>query len=274
MSIPLEDNFEDIVGKAGRGLGLSAEEIAARAGISPAAVEALLNGEFDEAAARAVAPVLNLHADALVASGKKAWAPKPVEVEGLLAFNTQSDDMTVNNYVVFDPASKAAAVFDTGGDASPALEAIQARGLNVETIFLTHTHYDHVERLADLQKAFPLAPVYVGHGELLPDAKPVRDGDAFTIGALKVVARETSGHARCGITYVVEGLERPVAVVGDALFAGSMGGGLVSWPDALANNRAKIFPLPDDTVVASGHGPLTTVGEEKANNPFYPEFKS
>ena len=72
---------------------------------------------------------------------------------------------------------------------------------------------------------------------------------------------------------MVEGLERPVAIVGDALFAGSMGGGMVSWSDALANNRAKLFSLPDDTVICPGHGPMSSIGEEKAHNPCYPEYK-
>jgi glyoxylase-like metal-dependent hydrolase (beta-lactamase superfamily II) len=53
-----------------------------------------------------------------------------------------------------------------------------------------------------------------------------------------------------------------------------MGGGMVSFSDALATNRKEIFTLPDHTVLCPGHGPLTTVGEEKAHNPFYPEFKS
>jgi glyoxylase-like metal-dependent hydrolase (beta-lactamase superfamily II) len=53
-----------------------------------------------------------------------------------------------------------------------------------------------------------------------------------------------------------------------------MGGGMVSFADALATNRKEIFTLPDETVVAPGHGPLTTVSEEKQHNPFYPEFKS
>ena len=53
-----------------------------------------------------------------------------------------------------------------------------------------------------------------------------------------------------------------------------MGGGAVSFPEALATNRKEIFTLPDDTVIAPGHGPLTTLAEEKAHNPFYPEFKN
>ena len=75
------------------------------------------------------------------------------------------------------------------------------------------------------------------------------------------------------VTYVIGGLESPVAIVGDAIFAGSMGGGMVSYEDALRTNREKIMTLPDDTVLCPGHGPKTTVGEEKKNNPFFPEFR-
>ena len=83
----------------------------------------------------------------------------------------------------------------------------------------------------------------------------------------------TSGHSVGGTTYVIEGLERPVAIVGDAMFAGSMGGGKISFQDALENNRTKILSLPGNTVLCPGHGPLTSVAEEKAHNPFFPEFK-
>ena len=71
---------------------------------------------------------------------------------------------------------------------------------------------------------------------------------------------------------LIDGLERPIAIVGDAIFAGSMGGGMISYEDALRTNREKIMTLPDDTVLCPGHGPLTTVGREKKNNPFFPEF--
>ncbi len=76
-----------------------------------------------------------------------------------------------------------------------------------------------------------------------------------------------------GTTYVISGLAAPVAVVGDALFAGSMGGGMISYDDALKNNREKIMTLPDETILCPGHGPMTTVAEEKRHNPFFPEFK-
>jgi glyoxylase-like metal-dependent hydrolase (beta-lactamase superfamily II) len=69
---------------------------------------------------------------------------------------------------------------------------------------------------------------------------------------------------------MVSGLPNRIAVVGDAMFAGSMGGGGVSYADALQTNRQNILSLPDDTILCPGHGPLTTVGQEKVNNPFFP----
>ena len=73
------------------------------------------------------------------------------------------------------------------------------------------------------------------------------------------------------MTYVVRGLPRTLAIVGDAIFAGSMGGGGVSYKDALQTNRENILTLPDETVICPGHGPLTTVGEQKRVNPFFPD---
>jgi glyoxylase-like metal-dependent hydrolase (beta-lactamase superfamily II) len=71
------------------------------------------------------------------------------------------------------------------------------------------------------------------------------------------------------MTFFVTGLARPVAIVGDSIFAGSMGGGNVSYKDALRNNVEKILTLPDETIICPGHGPMTTVGEEKRSNPFF-----
>ena len=71
------------------------------------------------------------------------------------------------------------------------------------------------------------------------------------------------------MTYVVNGLSRKLAIVGDAIFAGSMGGGNVSYRDALQTNLDKILTLPDETIICPGHGPKTTVGEEKKHNPFF-----
>jgi hydroxyacylglutathione hydrolase len=272
-SIPLEDSFSDIVGKAQRGLKLSDADIASRAGITAEVVAAVKGGSPDEAALRKLAPVLNLASAALVQSAKKGWYPPALQVDGLAQFNTPYEDMTVNSYLVWDPKAKQAAAFDTGADCSPMLQFAKQRGLTIKLLLLTHTHPDHIADFARLTKETG-AKAYVCSREPVKGAEGLEAGETFHIGSLRVQTSQTSGHSVGGITYMISGLERPVAVVGDALFAGSMGGGIISFADALANNRKHIFSLADDTVICPGHGPLTTVREEKRNNPFYPEFKN
>ena len=92
------------------------------------------------------------------------------------------------------------------------------------------------------------------------------------MGSLSLRSLHTYGHSVGGTTYLVDGLEKPVAISGDSLFAGSMGGGMVSYQDALQNNREKIMTLPGETIVCPGHGPMTTIDEERRHNPFFPEY--
>jgi glyoxylase-like metal-dependent hydrolase (beta-lactamase superfamily II) len=176
--------------------------------------------------------------------------------------------MTVNAYLVWDPATKEAAVFDTGADASGILQEASSRGLTVKHIFITHTHGDHIFDLDRLREKTG-AQVWSGDREPVQGAHAFSPGQSWSLGSLKVESRLTWGHSPGGITYVISGLDRPVAVVGDSIFAGSMGGGGVSYSDAVKNNLEQILTLPATTVLCPGHGPLTSVGEEKANNPFF-----
>lgn len=271
MTIPLEDHFNDVLGKALRGRKANLVDLAAQAGLHPEQLAPLLDGEFDEDATRKLAPLLDLGAEALVALGKHAYKPHADAPEGLLGFNTPFDDYFVNAYLVWDPESRRAIAFDTGSDVAGMVSAIREHGLKLELILITHTHLDHIMQLAEL-KAATGAPAYVSSAESVEGAEGIAPGRTFEVGALRVEARKTTGHSKGGTSYVVTGLAKPLVVVGDALFAGSMGGGMVSFADALANNRREIFTLSDETVVCPGHGPLTTVGLEKRHNPFYPEF--
>ncbi|MDB6140747.1 MAG: fold metallo-hydrolase [Verrucomicrobiaceae bacterium] len=274
MSIPLEDLFNDVIGKSRRELGMTEDALSARTGVGVADIKAAMAGEVDEVVLSKLAPALKLDGPALVTMARKGWEPRPVSLAGLAQFNTDFGDMTVNSYLIFDPVTKAAAAFDTGATARPMVDFIKAQGLSLDLIFLTHTHGDHVADLPGLCEAG--APtVFVNENEPLPGAQTFRVGDtsAWQVGGLRIEPRNTHGHSKGGTTYVITGLACPVAVVGDALFASSMGGGMISFADALATNRKEIFTLSDETVVCPGHGPLTTIGEEKVHNPFYPEFK-
>jgi len=270
-TIPLEDSFTDILGKTQRGLKLGDDALSRTAGITTEELARAKNGEVNDAVLLKLAATLGLGPSRLVDSARKTWFPQPVQVAGLAQFNTPYEDMTVNSYLAWHPQGREAAAFDTGADARPMLDFASANGLQIKLILLTHIHTDHILRLDEL-KAATGAPAKVSALDPTPGAEPFALPQSFKVGGLVIEARLTSGHAAGGMTYVIAGLERPVAIVGDALFAGSMGGGLVSFADALANNRKQIFALPDDTVICAGHGPLTTVGEEKNHNPFYPEF--
>ena len=268
MTIPLEDSFSDVLGKAQRGLKLTDAALAERADVSESDLAAARRGSFDPNIIRALAPVLDLDAEALLALASGAYKPAEVSLNGLESFNTPFEDMTVNNYLVWDEVSKEAAVFDSGADATPLLESLGRKKLTLKLLLLTHTHFDHVfemDRIAEKTGA----EVFVGDREPpLAGTRIFAAGQQFLIGGLSIETRLTRGHSEGGITYVVHGLARPLAIVGDAVFAGSMGGGAFSYAEALRTNRAEIMTLPDTTVLAPGHGPLTTVAEQKRWNPF------
>ena len=270
--IPLEDTFSDVIGKAQRGLKLSDEDLASKAGIDVAGLQKIKGGEFDEELVRKVAAPLNLKESALVELGQKAWYPEAIDQHGLAQFNSQFEDMTVNSYLVYELFTKVAVAFDTGANASEMLAFAQKHLLRIKLILLTHAHKDHIVELPRLKKSTLNCPAYSCELEPVEGTETFKPGKKFDIGNFRIEARQTSGHAAGGITYVVGGLKRPAAIVGDAIFCSSMGGGMVSYEEALSTNRESIFTLPDNTIICPGHGPMTTVGEQKQHNPFFPEF--
>ncbi len=241
--------------------------VAEKAGLQVSAVVALRNGVWDEPVARSVAKVLSLNADALVALAEGRSVPPGIEVTGLAGFSTPFGDMLVNSYLVWDATVGEAVAFDTGADCSAMLDFLTAQRLKLKALFLTHTHGDHVFEL-DRLCAKTGATAFVNALEPLDGCELFPTGREWSVGALQIGSRLTWGHSKGGTTYVVRGLERPVAVVGDALFAASVGGGKVSYVDALRTNREEILSLPKETVLCPGHGPLTTVAWESQWNAF------
>ena len=267
--VPLEDNVCDIIGKAQRGLRISDTELAEKARVDSQKIRKMRDGDFDELALLRVAPVLSLAARPLCALARGEWHPQKIDDGGGLAqFNTHYHGMAVNAYLVWDPASRAAAAFDTGADCREMVRFANREKLSVKLILLTHAHADHVADLPRLREETG-GEVFTPAREPVPGAEPIEEGKHFRLGKLNIETRLTWGHSRGGMTYVVTGLARPTAIVGDSLFAGSMGGGNVSYEEALRNNLEKILTLPDETIICPGHGPMTTVGEEKAHNPFF-----
>lgn len=270
--IPLEDSAADVLGKAQRGLGLDEAEVARRAQIPLADYQALRAGGHDPATIAAACAVLGLNAAALRALAEGTYAPSvQAPSEGFRMFTTPYEDMFVNSYLCWDRTAGTAVAFDTGANCSGLLRQAKSEGVKIEKIFLTHTHPDHIAELRRLREVTK-APIFSSVEERLQDPKtiPMAPGSSAAVGRLKITPRATAGHSPGGLTYVVEGLSVRLAIVGDALFAGSQGGvDAAFYEHALRANRREILSLPEETVLCPGHGPLTTVRQEKVSNPFH-----
>lgn len=269
--IPLEDNFTDVIGKAQRGRQLSDGDLASQSRVSLADIQAVKTGEIREHVLRAIARPLGLGGKALVGLARKQWYPEqPVFPRGFAMFNTPFEDMTVNSYLVWDVKTRHAAAFDTGANCDDILATVQAEKLTLRSIFVTHTHDDHI---ADLPRLAAETKAEVWSSELepvdLPGAQVFKENAHFHLGELAIKTLFTWGHSPGMTTYYITGLSWPLAIVGDAIFASSMGGSPTHFAEQFRNNREKIFKLPADTVLACGHGPLTTLRQERLHNPFY-----
>ena len=276
MALPLEDNVSDIIGKAQRGLGFSDDDLSRLSGMHPDAITAIQEGrEVEGYVIEKIAQALKLGPRALLAIAQGKYAPiTRAPSPGFFMVNTAYGDMRVNAYLVWDPRTKLAAAFDTGGDAGPLVEEIQQQGLTLQDVYLTHAHGDHVAELDRLlEKVGGSVGVHVSHAEKLDGAVPFSPGVTFALGKLHIETRDTAGHSAGGTTYHVHGLDAPLSIVGDALFAGSVGGIRGDYPAALQRIRDNILAGQDNTVLAPGHGPLTTIVQERESNPFFPEFR-
>lgn len=271
--IPLEDSWLDVIRKASRGQHLTEATLASRAGMMVAEATRLLGVETDPVPDSALldkaAGALGLDRASLLALSRGEYHPGEIALpKGTALFTSDWGGMQVHSYLAWDEATREAVAFDTGADATDLLAFLQDHGLTLRLLLLTHGHGDHLFEMDRILEKTG-AEAWIGEGEGVLGITSFAPGKEFRIGSLRIATRLTKGHAPGGITYVIGGLERPVAVVGDALFAGSMGGPMVSYDDCLRTNREEILSLPPQTILCPGHGPLTTVALERQHNPFF-----
>jgi glyoxylase-like metal-dependent hydrolase (beta-lactamase superfamily II) len=197
-----------------------------------------------------------------------------------------------NCVLLGDPDAGVLAVIDPGEEAPLILERIEASRLEPALILHTHGHLDHAGGTAELARRLgPSVPVGLHRDELdlyrnlamqgrmfgLDAATPpeptllLAHGDRLALGGLILEVRHTPGHSPGGVCFVVHGAPEPTVIVGDVLFAGSIGrtdlfGG--SFPILERSIREQLYTLPDETRVVCGHGPDTTIGLERRTNPF------
>lgn len=198
-----------------------------------------------------------------------------------------------NTYIVWDDKSKECAVIDAGcyyAEEEQSIEHyIDSNELKVKYMLATHLHLDHcfgckfiaerykvkLSACGDDSRLLSLMPEQAKmfgvqmNGGVQPIEYNVKEGDEFQIGEYKFVAISVPGHSPGSIVYYCK--EANTAFVGDVLFREGIGrsdlpGG--SYKTLAEGIRSKLFPLPDETVVYSGHGPTTTIGYEREYNPY------
>ena len=271
----LEDHLGDIIGKARTAANLSPEDAAAAAGLTVDEYSALEEtGKFSrQPNFQALAAKIGLN-DRRLEGIANGWLPRQRDLgvwRELRQITTAGPGYNVNCYLAWDEVTREAALFDTGFDARPILELIDRNILQFKHLFITHTHADHVAALEPIRSQFPKVKLH-SNAKSAPVDQRNRANDFIHLGSLRITNRDTPGHAEDGVTYVIGNWPEDapgVAVVGDAIFAGSMGGARQLADLAKQKIRDQILSLPPETLICPGHGPVTTVGEEKGNNPFF-----
>jgi len=194
-----------------------------------------------------------------------------------------------NCFIVRSPSGGGCWIVDAGFEPDPLIQRVRHEGLTPDAVILTHAHADHIAGLHDVRRAFGEAPILIhqaesdwlnnpslnlseGFGQPLtapPADRLLEGGETLELGGVSWKVLHTPGHSPGGITLWNEA--DAAAIVGDTLFAGSIG--RFDFPtsdrDALMRSiRETLYALPDETTVYPGHGPETTIGREKATNPF------
>jgi hydroxyacylglutathione hydrolase len=270
----LEDNLGDVIRKARLAANAAPEAVAQAAGLSTEELSALEQSGTPNPKTNyaALARALALSAPKLEGIAR-GWLPAPKDTGRWREFRmiTTDQGMAVNCYLVWDEVSREAALFDTGWDAAPIFKIIDEEKLDLKHLFITHTHEDHIAAMEPIRARYPKIFLHTDAKGAPPQHKNRRN-DCIHLGSLRITNRETCGHADDHVIYLIGNFPEDaphVAIIGDTIFSGSLATGKISWDQLKERVRSQIMTLPDDTLLCPGHGPLTSVREEKDHNPFF-----
>jgi glyoxylase-like metal-dependent hydrolase (beta-lactamase superfamily II) len=226
----------------------------------------------------------------------------PQEQSGISRDNLRSDGklcwethvsalFEANTYLVWQSGRTDCLIIDPSFDPEGIISLIRRKGLKPCAILITHGHVDHIAGNARIKEEWPEIPLIVGIGDSdkLTDARrnlsaafgypvvspaadqTIVDGDQLELAGVKLLARQIPGHSFGHMVFICKDNAPPVVFVGDVIFAGSIG--RTDFPDGnyrqlLQGIRRVLFALPEETILLPGHGPPTTVGDEKVSNPY------
>ena len=190
-----------------------------------------------------------------------------------------------NSYLIADPATNRAVLVDPGAEGDALIEMVKKSGATLEAIWLTHAHIDHIGAIAPVKRVWNV-PVYMHPADQplfdraamqaavygLPFEQPpapdneLAEGDVLTLGTLKFDVLHVPGHAPGHVAFVGHGQ----MLGGDLLFAGSIGRTdlPLADPERMMESLERVAALPEEIAVYPGHGPPTSIGQERATNPF------
>ncbi len=278
---PLEDELGDVLEKALRLAALTENELAERAELDLERIADAIDyrGEFTVEEIDRLAGALNLNAIGLRAVASKHY-PLP-EIAGLpcclYPMRMAHGIGVANAYVVADCSRTSGILFDTGTDGEALRRVWPDQIKHIEAVCLTHCETEHLGGLAEVRRRWGDVPVFGpatsrGH----PGIVPIGDGGELELGGFTISVWRTPGHSEAHNCYVVRrpAVKRavPLLLSGDLLFAGSVGGAYFCRDKMAKSLRRLLTQLPTETVVAPGHGPLTTLQNERVNNPFVHGF--
>jgi hydroxyacylglutathione hydrolase len=275
---PLEDELGDVLEKALRQAGLALPTLAMRAQVDAARLRDAIDyrSELTCDELRRIAAVLGLNEVGLCALGVGRY---PLPEIGSLPFCVYPLHMAhgigvANAYLVTERGADHGLLFDAGAD-FPSLQRVWPAAVRkIDAVLLTHVEAEHAGGLCEALKAFGTTRAFVPEGAIAPCAESLGEGAVRVFGQLEVTAFSTPGHCAAHNCYLVR-VHAPRAdeagallVSGDLLFAGSVGGGYFCQQRLAEQLHRILAAVPENTVVAPGHGPMTTMENERQFNPF------
>ena len=275
IQVEMEDTFGDIVRKASRGKGLSPQQLSQQTGIDAQHIAQLIadKAQPSEAEARALAGALQLDPGKLVDIAARHWRPGEIEQPEHIGHQINKPHPS-NGYFLILREQKIAAFVDPGGAEHNIIATLKRSPVSLRYILLTHKHRDHCDALTPVREAFPDATPVIhtldapALGGAARGAIGIKNGEALPFGEGEIRMLHTPGHTDGSSCFIY----KSSIFSGDTLFAGSVGGlfgDRFGYEDLLHGISSKVFSLPEDTVVLPGHGPPSTIAQERAHNPFF-----
>jgi len=280
----LEDDFCDIIKKARLGQSQSVAAVAQQSEITEQDIQILEKGTRapNQTEVLALGSTLGLRSQPLIDIAIHGWEPEPSPEwirKQSVVITTMGDigGYAVKGYLLFDDKTHETVMIDTGYNAKEMLSTIKQRNLKLTAICLTHGHADHAGGLDQILAEWPV-PVYLGERDfdLLPwkpsqdHVTTPKDQETIRVGNLNLDALATPGHTPGGFCYRMRRDHEELCFVGDTLFAGSVGRSnpFSLYSSHLRSVREVVLQLPEEAILLPGHGPATTVREERNHNPF------